>query len=79
MTAQARERDEKVRAVLRAAIGPMAPTAIAAQISESWCCWNGKPSGAHSAAISPILKRIGAVGAKGKWALPTSVDPKARA
>ena len=67
----AEERNEKVRAVLRSTLGPMTPTAIAAAIGEEWCCWNGKPSGAHSAPISPVLKRIGAVKVvHGKWSLP---------
>lgn len=65
----AEQRNEKVRAVLRNALHPIAPTAIAAAISEEWCCYGGKPSGASSAASSPVLKRIGAVSVKGKWTL----------
>lgn len=67
----AQQRDEKVRSVLREAIRPMSPTAIAQAISEEWCCYGGKPSGACSAPISTVLKRIGAVGGKGKWSLPS--------
>lgn len=63
------QRNEKVRAVLRNALKPMAPTEIARAICEEWCCYGGKAYGAHSAAISPVLKRIGAVGVKGKWSL----------
>ncbi|MDQ1921674.1 hypothetical protein [Massilia pseudoviolaceinigra] len=66
----AEERNEKVRAVLLASKAPMTPTAIAAAICEEWCCYNGRPAGACSAPISPVLKRIGAVGVKGKWSLP---------
>lgn len=64
------QRNEKVRAVLRNSLVPMAPTAIAKAISEEWCCYGGNPSGACSAPISAVLKRIGAVGVKGKWSLP---------
>ena len=70
MKVTAEERNNKVRAVLKDALRPMAPTEIARQICEEWCCYGGKASGAHSAAISPVLKRIGAVGGKGKWSLP---------
>lgn len=65
----AQERNEKVRAVLRAALKPIGPTEIARSIGEPWCGSLGYPS---SAAITPILKRIGAVRvvAAGKWALP---------
>lgn len=66
----AKHRNEKVIAVLRESLRPLAPTEIARQICEEWCCYGGIPSGAHSAAISPVLKRIGAVGVKGKWSLP---------
>jgi len=66
----AEHRNEKVREVLRESITPLAPTQIAQRICEEWCCYGGKASGAHSAAISPVLKRIGAVGVKGKWSLP---------
>lgn len=69
----AEERNEKVRAVLRNALQPMAPTAIAKAICEEWCCYGGVPGGANSAPISQVLKRIGAVGIKGKWVLPS--DP----
>lgn len=67
----AEQRNEKVRAVLRNSIHPLPPTAIARIICEEWCCYGGKAGGAHSAAISAVLKRIGAVGVKGKWSLPT--------
>ena len=62
----AEQRNEKVRAVLRNALQPMAPSAIAAAIGEPWCC-----CGIYgiSAAISPVCKRIGAVRVKGGWTL----------
>ena len=72
----AEQRNEKVRAVLRNALRPMSPSQIAAAICEEWCCWDSKPAYAKSAAISPVLKRIGAVreiGGRGLWSL--AADP----
>jgi len=71
MKVTAEERNSKVSTVLKEALRPMTPTDIARQICEDWCCFGGKASGAHSAAISPVLKRIGAVGIKGKWSMPS--------
>ena len=67
-------RNAAVLRVLRAADGPMTPTQIAAQIAEGWCCYGGCPSGATSAPISAVLKRIGAVrGPKfGTWLPPAA-------
>ncbi len=63
------QREEKVRAVLQAAKGPMSPSGIASQINEDWCCWG--PRAGMSAPISPVCKRIGAVQVKrGQWVLP---------
>lgn len=72
----AEERNEKVRAVLRESTHPMSPTQIAKAIAEEWCCYDGKSSGACSAPISAVLKRIGAVriAAAGKWALPVDLS-----
>lgn len=63
----AAERDAKVRAVLESATEPMGPSAIATRIGEPWCCYG---SFGCSAPITPICRRIGAVGVKGKWSLP---------
>lgn len=67
MTKQAEERNEKVRAVLREALKPIGPSEIGKLIGEDWCCY-----GIYglSAPITPICRRIGAVGVKGKWSLP---------
>lgn len=59
-------RNEKVRAVLRAATHPLGPTEIARRIGEKWCC-DGYPL---SSAIVPICRRIGAVGVNGQYTLP---------
>ncbi len=66
MTTRSQERDEKVRAVLRIANEPLSPSEIARRIKEPWCCDGGF---GMSAPITPICKRIGAVGDKGKWSL----------
>lgn len=67
----AAERNEKVRAVLAAATGPLSPSEIASKINEPWCCWG--PRAGMSAPISPVCKRIGAVVVKrGQWVLPGS-------
>lgn len=60
-------RNEKVRAVLLAATEPIGPSEIGRRIGEPWCCY-----GIYglSAPITPICRRIGAVGIKGKWSLP---------
>jgi hypothetical protein len=62
----AEERNEKVRKVLLAAPGPMGPTEIGRRIGESWCCYGNY---GISAAITPVCRRIGATGEKGKWSL----------
>jgi hypothetical protein len=68
----AQEREDQVRAVLKDAIHPMAPQQIARIICKEWCCYGGKASGATSAPVSVVLKRIGAVAVKrGLWILPT--------
>jgi hypothetical protein len=61
------ERNAKVRAVLLAATEPLGPSEIGARIGEPWSCWD-KWSG-KSAAITPICRRIGAVGINGKYTL----------
>lgn len=60
------ERNEKVRAVLLAATGPLGPTEIGRRIGEPWCC-----IGNHgmSAPVTPVLRRIGAAAVKGKYTL----------
>ena len=63
----AAERNEKVRKVLLAANCPLSPSEIASRINEPWCCWG--PRAGMSAPISPVCKRIGAIGNKGKWTL----------
>lgn len=66
-TVSTEERNAKVRAVLEASNEPMGPSAIAEKIGESWCCYG---SYGVSAPITPICRRIGAIGVKGKWHLP---------
>lgn len=71
-------RNEAVRAVLLAATGPLGPSHIGELVNEGWSCYSrGRTIGrdGKSAAITPICRRIGAVGIKGKWALAS--DPKA--
>lgn len=58
------DRDNKVRAVLAAAEGPLGPTEIARQIGEAWC-GGGNHGYPLSSAIVPVLRRIGAVKAEG--------------
>jgi hypothetical protein len=69
---QADERNAKVRAVLLAATEPLGPSRIGELVNEKWSCFNtGPTTGKYglSAAITPICRRIGAVGVKGKWSL----------
>lgn len=69
MTDTTKERNEKVLKILLAEFQPIGPTEIARLINEKWCC-DGYPS---SAAISPILKRIGAVKVgNGKYIRPVA-------
>lgn len=63
----AEERNAKVRAVLLAATAPLGPSEIGRRIGEPWCCCG---SWGMSAPITPICRRIGAVGVKGKYTLP---------
>ncbi len=51
-------RNSRVIGVLRASTQILGPTEIARRINESWCFQHGSPA---SSAITPILKRIGAV------------------
>lgn len=69
---QAEARNELVRAVLLAATEPLGPTEIARRINQPWCVIkdDGFPAFAMSAPITPILRRIGAIGIKGKYMLP---------
>jgi hypothetical protein len=60
------ERNAKVRAVLLAATEPLGPSAIATLIGEPWCCYGTSD---YSAPITPICRRIGAVGFSGKYTL----------
>jgi hypothetical protein len=62
----AEERNEKVRAVLLTATSPLGPTEIGRRIGEPWSCYSGY---GLSAAITPVCRRIGAIGEKGKWSL----------
>ncbi|MDB5937493.1 MAG: hypothetical protein JWQ01_4837 [Massilia sp.] len=76
---QAEDRNAKVRAVLLAATEPLGPSRIGELINEKWSCYRvssaisrqGAAIGREgkSAAITPICRRIGAVGVKGKWSL----------
>lgn len=71
-------RNEAVRAVLLDAIEPLGPSRIGELVNEGWSCYiRGRTVGSagKSAAITPICRRIGAVGIKGKWSLVS--DPKA--
>lgn len=61
-TFQSEGRDEKVLAVLLAAVEPIGPTEIARRINEPWC---GEPGYYLSSAIMPILRRIRAERHKG--------------
>jgi len=69
----AEERKNKVRAVLLAATEPLGPSEIARRIGEPWCGMNGPFSYPSSAAIVPVLRRIDAVGLRGKY---TYSEPK---
>ena len=72
MSTQAESRNDLVRAVLLAATEPLGPTEIARRVDQPWCVIKGDgfPPFAQSAPITPILRRIGAVGFKGKYMLP---------
>lgn len=59
------QRNEKVRAVLIAALKPLGPTEIARCIGEGWC--GGRYP--QSNCITPVCRRIGAVAVKGKYSL----------
>jgi hypothetical protein len=64
------DRDNKVRAVLQAATGPLGPTEIARLINEPWCVI--QPGNyAQSSAITPVCRRIGASATKGKYIFTT--------
>jgi hypothetical protein len=60
------ERNEKVRKVLLAASEPLGPTEIGRRIGGPWCCYRHY---GLSAPITPVCRRIGATGEKGKWSL----------
>lgn len=64
--ASAEHRNEKVRAVLLAASEPLGPTEIARRVNEPWCGAGGYPS---SAAVTPVLRRIGAIANNGRYEL----------
>lgn len=64
------QRNEKVRAVLASTQLALGPTEIARRIDEPWCKSEGY---FQSGAIVPVLRRIGAVGIKGKYTLPAAV------
>ena len=55
---QAEYRNQRVREVLLASGKVLGPTEIARRIDEDWCKQYGEPA---SSAITPILKRIGAM------------------
>ena len=56
---QAEYRNQRVREVLLASGKVLGPTEIARRIDEDWCC--GRYCVPSSAAIVPILRRIGAM------------------
>lgn len=61
------DRNAKVLAVLSASDKPIGPTEIARRINEPWCKCQGY---FQSSVIVPVLRRIGAVGAGGRYSLP---------
>ena len=65
------DRDNKVRAVLEATSVPLGPTEIARRIGEAWCMLGGYPM---SSAIVPVLRRIGAIGERGKYTMRPNVE-----
>lgn len=60
MKAIATERNEQVLAVLRAATEPPGPTEIGRRIGQRWSTYERLHWG-NSAAVTPVLRRIGAV------------------
>ena len=54
------ERDAAVLAVLISADAPLGPTEIGVRVNASWSTYGG-PHGGKSAAIVPVLRRIGAI------------------
>lgn len=60
MKATADERDEQVLSVLRAATEPLGPTEIGRRIGQDWSTY-GRLHWGDSAAVTPVLRRIGAV------------------
>ncbi len=69
------DRDNKVRAVLEAASEPLGPTEIARRIGEKWCCMPGLDN-PMSCVIVPVLRRIGAVGDRGKYTIARGPNPE---
>lgn len=63
----AEDRNAKVLAMLAASDKPIGPTEIARLINEPWCKSQGY---FQSSAIVPVLRRIGAVGAGGRYSSP---------
>jgi len=63
------QRNDKVRAVLAATELALGPTEIARRIDEPWC---KNYNYFQSSAIVPVLRRIGAIGIKGKYTLPSA-------
>ena len=70
------DRDNKVRAVLEATSIPLGPTEIARRIDEEWCVAGGAGGYPMSNTIVPVLRRIGAVGDRGKYTLTTEKKPE---
>ncbi len=65
-----KERETAVLAVLNAAVIPLGPSEIGARIGASWSSYGG-PTGGKSAAVVPVLRRLGAVRtAGGKYIKP---------
>ena len=54
------ERDAQVTAVLEAATEPLGPTEIGLRVNKPWSIFIGTPSQGRSAAVLPVLRRIGA-------------------
>ena len=71
------DRDNKVRAVLDAASEPLGPTEIARRIGDEWCMPGGAEYGIPmSSVIVPVLRRIGAVGDRGKYTIARGPNPE---
>lgn len=67
----AAERNEQVLAVLRAATEPLGPSEIGRRVGKPWSLYDHSGQFGSSAAVTPVLRRIGAVRHKGgKYTAP---------